>query len=193
MSSILRYFCSLPLLFNCFSNWNSKHSTDVYYRLEWVPPPVNYPTLLTTGSHNTSPIFFFYSLYFHFDLGFQKTANTISISSLSLSFHSPWLQTFTEMALKEEAPNSIVLSSLVPAVPLLHRDPDFAALTPPHETTLVSSSTFSISPKPKNEINKCVRVCICDNVALNYDYDAIMKLTICRWFVNSLIMTFCLT
>jgi hypothetical protein len=111
---------------------------------------------------------------------FPKTANTIFISSLFLSFNSPWLQTLTEMALKEEAPNSIVLSSLVPAVPLLHRDPDFAALTPPHETTLVSSSTFSISPKPKNEINKCVRVCICDNVALNYDYDAIMKLTICR-------------
>jgi hypothetical protein len=94
MSSILRYFCSLLLLFNCFSNWNSKHSTDVYYRLEWVPPPVNYPTLLTTGSHNTSPIFFFYSLYFHFDLGFQKTANTISISSLSLSLSLSTLHGF---------------------------------------------------------------------------------------------------
>jgi hypothetical protein len=36
---------------------------------------------------------------------------------------------------------------------------------------------------------------VCDNgnVALNYDYDAIMKLTTCRWFVNSLILTFCLT
>jgi hypothetical protein len=77
------------------------------------------------------------------------------------------------MALKEEAPNSIVLSSLVPAVPLLHRDPDFAALTPPHETTPVSSSTFSISPKS-------VGVCDNGNVALNYDYDAIMKLTTCR-------------
>jgi hypothetical protein len=57
-----------------------------YFKLEWVPPPINYFTLVTTGPHNTSHIFFFYSLYFHFDLGFQKPLTRFSFPlSFSLS------------------------------------------------------------------------------------------------------------